>query len=87
MSRRPGKHQVRQRREFVRRQAQHPLHDIDAVDAFRHAVLDLQPRVHFEEVETPGCGVIQKLDRARHAIRHAGKEGARLLVHFFAHRG
>ena len=85
VSRRPGRYQVREGWQFVRRQAQHPLHQVHAVDAFRHAVLHLQPGVHFEEVEAPGGGIVEKLNGARHAVPDTCEECAGLPVQFFAH--
>ena len=49
-------------------------------------MLHLQPRVHFEEVEAPGSGIVEKLNGARHAVPDAGKEFARLPVQLLAHR-
>ncbi len=43
-----------QRRRLVRRDPQHPFDQIDARDGLGHAVLDLQPRVDFQEVERRG---------------------------------
>ena len=40
-----------ERRQFARSQPHHPLDEVDAVDLLGHAVLDLQARVDFEEVE------------------------------------
>ncbi len=49
-------------------------------------MLHLQPRVHFEEVEAPGSGIVEKFNGARHAIPDAGKEFPRLPVQRLAHR-
>src|SRR4029077_7270503 len=40
------------------------LDEVDARDALSHGVLDLNSRVHFDEVELAGLGILKKLDRA-----------------------
>ena len=42
----------------------HPLDEIDAGDLFRHAMLDLQARVDFEEVELARVRVVEIFDGA-----------------------
>ncbi len=60
---------LRQRQRFSRSDAQLPLHQIEARDQLRHRMLDLQARVHLDEV--PGrrrrqiAALHQELDRAR----------------------
>ena len=46
----PNRH-LSQSRQLARRLPHHPLHQIDARDFFGDAVLHLQPRVHFQEIE------------------------------------
>ena len=47
--------------------------DIDARDLFRHTVLDLQARVHLEEVEGP-TPVVERLDRADIVVAHVRQD-------------
>ena len=56
--------------QFARRLPHHPLHQIDTRNLFGYPVLHLQPRVHFEEVELPGVGVVKELDCPRVGIVH-----------------
>ncbi len=42
--------------------------EIDAGDLLRHGMLDLNPRIHFEEIETLALDIDQKLDRTGAAI-------------------
>ena len=44
------------------------LHDIDAGDQFRHRMLDLHARVHFDEIEL--VVLVQEFERARAEIAH-----------------
>ena len=62
--------------------AELPLHQVETRDRFRDRVLDLQARVHLEEVE-PAIGIEQELDRPgvgvadRRATRCAAEASAR----------
>ena len=67
--------------------AQHPFDEIEARDHLGDAVLDLQPRVHLQEIECASLHIIDKLDRARGAIadclaepHRGGAERAALLL-------
>src|SRR5437762_1550182 len=53
-------------------------HDVDPGHHLRHRMLDLDPRVHFEEIEVP-AGVEEELDGARVAVadRAGEPEGGR----------
>ena len=44
-------------------------HQIETGHFFRHRMLDLQPRIHFEKIET-AIGIKQKLNRACAAIMY-----------------
>ena len=68
------------RQLFARRGAQLPRHQIKPCDHFGHRMLDLKPRVHFEEVEFSGT-VEQKLDGAGADIVDGARGGDRRLAH------
>jgi hypothetical protein len=55
-------------------------HDVDASDRFGHCVLDLHARIHFDEIELAGVGVLQELHRARIEILHGAADLQRLLA-------
>ena len=57
------------------RDAELPLDEIDAGDHLGDRVLDLQPRVHLEEVE-PAVRVEQELDRAGVRVPHVPRDAA-----------
>ena len=59
---------LREIRRLARRDANHPLDQVDAGDLFRDAMLDLQARVHFEEIERSRRIVVDELNRAGGAI-------------------
>ena len=40
-----------QRQSFARGDAQLPFDEVEAGDAFGHRMLDLQPRIHLDEIE------------------------------------
>ena len=68
---------LRQRQCFAARHGQLPGHQVLAGDAFGDRVLDLQPRVHFQEVEA-AFAVEQKLDRAgAHVLHRLGRSHRR----------
>ena len=48
-------------------QPHHPVHKIDARDLFGNAMFHLQARVHFQEVELLGIGIVDELHSARHS--------------------
>ena len=50
-------------KRLARRDAKLPFDQIDPGDRFGHRMLDLQPRVHFHEIEVP-AGIEQEFDRA-----------------------
>ncbi len=74
------RHQCVERCKLTLSLADHPLDQIDARHLLRDAMLDLQPRVHFEEVEAPRVGVEYELDRAGGFVLHGLREthGARM---------
>src|SRR5512140_1411075 len=59
--------------------------EVEAGDRLGHRVLDLQPRVHLEEVEAP-ARVDEELDRAGAAVRHGARRADRDLAHRGAER-
>ncbi len=59
--------------------------EIDVVDGFGHGVLDLKPRIDFEEVEL-AVVIEQKLDRARAAIACLRDERERGFAHLLPER-
>ena len=65
------------------------LDDVDAGDELGHRVLDLHPRVHFEEEEVP-LVVEQELERAGirvlHGARGVDDRAAELAAHLLGHR-
>jgi hypothetical protein len=50
------------------RDANHPLDEVEAVDLFGDAVLDLQARVHLEKVVAVAIGIDDELHRAGGAV-------------------
>ena len=62
------------------------LDDVDAGDDFGHRVLDLDARVHLDEVELVGVGIEQELDRAGAAIVRGIAELQRRAGQLVAHR-
>src|SRR5262249_36959278 len=52
----------------------HPFDEIDAGDLLRHAVLHLQARIHFEEVELACLDVVDELDRAGGTVADSAPE-------------
>ena len=81
-----GQHDVllRQRQRFARRHAQLPLHQVLAGDAFGHRVLDLQARVHFQEVVVV-LRIDDELDRARAPVAHGQRGSHGVCAHLRAH--
>ena len=67
---------LRERQLLAGRDADHLLHEVDAGDQFRHRMLDLQARVHLEEVEV-AVAVDDELDRAGASIAHRLGQRAR----------
>ena len=65
--------------------ADHLLDQIDAGDELGHRMLDLQPRVHLEEVEAPVLAG-DELDRAGGVVADRLGERDRLLAHRRARR-
>src|SRR6185312_14654494 len=74
-----------QRQLFAGRGADHQLDEIDAGDQLRHRVLDLQARVHFQEIEF-AILVDDEFDRAGAVVAHGFGERDRLLAHRLARR-
>ena len=64
---------------FSRRDADHPLHEIDARHLLRDAMLDLQARIHFEEVELRRAIVVDELDGTRRSIADRARPAVRAL--------
>src|SRR5215204_277553 len=65
---------LRERQSLSRRYAQLPLHEVDARHELRDRVLDLQSRIHLEEV-VPAVPIEQELARARIDVA-GGRRGA-----------
>ncbi|MDT4842924.1 hypothetical protein FQZ97_768390 [compost metagenome] len=63
-----------------------PLHQVDPGNQFGHAVLDLQPRVHFHEIEIAGL-VQQEFQRARPHVTDGLAGPPRDGAHALAQRG
>ena len=53
---------------FAGGEADHPLHQVDAGDGLGHRMLDLQTRVHFEEVRLLARRVVDELDGPSRAV-------------------
>ena len=68
-----------QRQRLPHGDAQLPLHEIEAGDHLGHGMLDLQPRVHLDEIEAGRIG--DELDRAGADIAHGLRGGARRRRH------
>ena len=66
---------LRQRQLFAERHPQLPFDQIDAGDQFGHGMLDLQPRVHFDEEDVLAVG--DELDGAGADIVDRGSRLAR----------
>ena len=62
------------------RDADHLLDQIDAGDELGHRVLDLQPRIHFQEIEALSCAG-DELDGAGAIVAHGFCQRDRLLAH------
>ena len=60
--------------------AQHPFDEVEARDHLGDAVLDLQPRIHLQEIERARLHIIDELDRARGAIADRLAEPHRRLA-------
>ena len=54
--------------EFSRSLADHPRDQINAVDAFRNRMLDLEPRVDLKEISFAPGDIVDELDRARRGV-------------------
>ena len=52
------------------------LDEVDAGDALGHGVLDLDARIHLDEVEVAGVGVLQELHRAGVAVVGGARRSA-----------
>ena len=74
-----------QRQALAGRHAQHQFDDVDAGDLLRHRVLDLQPRVDFEEPVTVARH--EELDRADAAVVQALRQPHRVGQQLFAQAG
>ena len=53
------------------------LHDVDTGGALRHRVLDLDARIHLDEIEPAGVGVLQELHRPRVEVLRRTADGER----------
>ncbi len=74
---------LRMAEPLARRHADHLLDNVDAGDEFGHGVLDLQPGVHFQEVEV-ALGINNEFHRSSaHIIDRAGQRHG-LRPHFLA---
>ena len=74
---------LRQRKLLAGRDPDHLLDQIDAGDQFGHGMLDLQPRVHLEEVEALVLAG-DEFDRAGGIVVHGFRQRDRLLAHLAA---
>ena len=72
-------------RQFIRRQPQHPFHQINAGDLLGDAVLDLQAGVHFQEVEGIAGGIDDEFHRACRAVVNRLHQANRSLVQGLPH--
>jgi hypothetical protein len=77
--------QISQGGKRARRQFDHPAHQVDSPDLFGDAMLDLQARVHFEEIELLRGAVVDEFDRARRAVLHRFGEFDRGFAKRFRH--
>ena len=59
---------------FSRGDADHPFDEVEARDRFGHRMLDLETRVHFEEMEDVARLVVDELHRSGRAIRDRATE-------------
>ena len=55
---------LRRQGEIAGRLAHHPFDQIDAINFFGHRVLDLESRIHFQEIGFAALGIVDELDRA-----------------------
>lgn len=69
-----------------RRNADLRLDQVNAADHFGDRMLDLDPRVHFHEVEALRCGIENALDRAGASIVHVLAQADRRLADLRAQR-
>ena len=69
-----------QRQPLAGGDADHRLDEVDAGRELRHRVLDLEPRVHLEEIEI-ALAIDDELDGARGAIADRARDRERLLAH------
>ena len=74
---------LRPRQRSARRDGQLRANEVDAGDRFGDRMLDLQPRVHLEEVEARvvAAAFEQELDRARVAIAGRARRRDRGFAH------
>ena len=77
---------LRQRQGLASGHGDLPRDQVQAGDALGHRVLDLQPRVHLQEIEM-AVAVQQELDRAGADVVHGARRRHRRRAHFFAQRG
>ncbi len=76
---------LRERQLLAGRDADHQLDEVETGDHLGHRVLDLQPRVHLEEVEV-ALPADDELDGARRLVVDGLGERDRLLAHRLARR-
>ena len=74
-----------ERRQFTRRQLDHPAYEVDAVDQFGDAMLDLQPRVDLEEGRLLALGVVEELHRACALVVHPAQQRLGFGLHAPTH--
>ena len=74
-----------ERRQVPGRAFHHPLHQVHAGDFLGDPVFDLEPGIHFEEIEFSGCRIEHELHGARRAVtdrlREADRGRQQLLTH------
>ncbi len=86
---------LRERQPLARSNAELPSHQIEPGDFFGHRMLDLQPRIHFDEPEAvfpqSAAAVGNELDRAGAGVTHGAcslyRRGAHLRPQAIRHAG
>jgi hypothetical protein len=62
------------------------LHEVDAGDVLGHRVLDLNARIHFDEVELAGRDVFEEFDGAGVLITDGSTDRERIAIQLVATR-
>ncbi len=87
LDRHPARRAGVERQVLAGRLPHHPLDEVDPQHLLGDPVLDLQPRIHFEEEKLPAVGVVDVLDRARRLIRDGLAQADRRLMQAAANVG